>query len=151
MVSADIQTTFPYRETCIGSALAVGHKLNMKPTNVHWIVPSRYLSTRPLITVSSCVPDAVRTPVPLKWSLGYLGSVLTGGGAMVVGVSSGPTSCISTRMDRRTSTILGPEKNTGLQGPLVRDHCIARPRAKQSARERNPDAIERQRGTYVEL
>lgn len=46
-----------------------------------------------------------------------------------IGVSPGPKSCSSARMERRTSINPGFEKNSGLQGPFVRDHCIMRPRA----------------------
>lgn len=45
---------------------------------------------------------------------------------MLIGVSAGSKSCISTRMERRTSTNPGFEKNSGLQGPFVRDHWITR-------------------------
>ena len=45
---------------------------------------------------------------------------------MVIGVSPGSKSCVSTRIEWRISTNPGFEKNSGSQGPFVRDHLVTR-------------------------
>lgn len=78
----------------------------------------------------------------------------------MIGASSGPKSCICTRIERRTSTNPGFEKNSGLQGPFARDHWIGmrcartHPRHKHAQQVSFPNRILmelKRRGAHVEF